>query len=142
MDHSIIFPALDEQRIDQNEGVVTIQSPFVESAHPRVQPGTQSADRRFAKTRTAQLFGDGRDFAGGYTLYHHFHQCQHESLFASLVALEDVRRKTAIACLRHLQRYRANTGEERTRPVAVAVALPFLRTFMPIRPQTLAHLRL
>ncbi len=63
----------------------------------------QAADGAFTHLGAAQLFGDGGHFAGGNTLHDHLHHGQHEGLFASLVALEDVATKAAVAQLGHLQ---------------------------------------
>ena len=141
-DHAILLPTLDEQGIDHHEGVLALQSPFVERSDPRFQPGAQRAHRRFGEAGSAQLFGDRRYLACGDALHDHFHERQYKGLLAPLVALEYVRRKTAVPRLRNQQRHRTNSRVKGAGAVAVAVAGSFIRALVPRCPQRFRHLRL
>jgi len=55
---------------------------------------------------------------------------------------EDLRRKAAVACLRHAQCQRTNARVERSFTVAVAVARPVLATLVPIGAEMLRELHL
>jgi hypothetical protein len=92
----------------------------------------------------AKLLGDDRNLAGPHTLNNHIHllQRQHTGLHTALVAAEDICLETAIPCLRNSQRNNPRTGVKRARPVAVLVALPFIRAFVLVSPKAIRHLRL
>lgn len=53
-----LLPALNEQRLDQLEGILRFQLLFVEGSHPNVQASALTADGRFRETRVAQFFRD------------------------------------------------------------------------------------
>jgi hypothetical protein len=62
-------------------------------------PNIDGADRRGAKFMTAELFGDGFDFAGTDPLDVHLGQGAHQGLFTALVTLKEFTRETPLADL-------------------------------------------
>ena len=88
----------------------------------------------------AQLLGDGLDLPGRDALHVHLGERRHERLLGALVAFEQLGREAAVAVLRHPQLELADTGDERARVVAGAVAEPGLRALALLGPERVGHL--
>ena len=99
-----------------------------------VEPGSALADLGGADRLAAELFDDGRDFAGGNALHIHFGQGQFEGLFAADALLEGGGIEVQIAAhLRDLELNGTAAGDEGFGLETIGVAQAGVGAFVGLR---------